>query len=50
MTMKQEAFSIQHAVEQAAAFEFKYLDKDMELYKEVIRKFLSDHGLIAAVN
>ncbi|MBL7737302.1 MAG: hypothetical protein JNL51_17720 [Chitinophagaceae bacterium] len=49
ITMKQEDFSIQRAVEQAEAFEFQYLDKDMGLYKKVIRKFLSDHGLIATI-
>ena len=50
ITMKQEDFSIQRAVEQAAAFEFQYMDKDMGLYKKAIRKFLSDHGLIAAID
>ncbi len=46
ISVKQEAFSIQRAIEKAEAFAFQYLDRDMELYKKVIGRFLSDHRLI----
>lgn len=42
IVMKQQEFFIQAAIEQASSFDFQYLNEDMALYKEVIRKFVSN--------